>query len=100
MIRDEILRFCSLGPLPGATRPDLSRLQEIGAALDAIKPPVSDEEARLLVAQFGPDECYGLAWTLLHLIETAPGWPMRECTESSSNEWILRLKSRAERKKP
>ena len=22
---------------------------------------------------FGPDECFGLAWSILHLIETAPG---------------------------
>jgi phage-related protein len=30
---------------------------------------VSDEEARSLVRLFGLDECYSLAWTLVHLLE-------------------------------
>jgi len=41
--------------------------------LAAVKTPVSDDEARALVRVFGPDDCFGLAWTLLHLIETAHG---------------------------
>ncbi|MDB6032726.1 MAG: hypothetical protein JWM16_3064, partial [Verrucomicrobiales bacterium] len=32
-----------------------------------------------LVKVFGPDDYYGLAWSLLHLIESAPGWPLADC---------------------
>ncbi|MFI6875467.1 hypothetical protein ACIBL6_18700 [Streptomyces sp. NPDC050400] len=40
--------------------------------LRAIARPVTREEAKALVSCFGPDDCYGVAWTLLHLIETGP----------------------------
>lgn len=60
-------------------------------------PPVTNEEARVLVTLFGPDECYGLAWTLVHLIETAPGWPIADCLGGTGNEWIQRLRLRATR---
>jgi hypothetical protein len=98
MIRNETKHFCDLGPLPGTSNPDLSRLKDIEMALHAITPPVSDEEAKLLVAQFGPDDCFGLAWALLHLIETSPNWPIAECLGSPTTEWVLRLRKRAERK--
>jgi hypothetical protein len=46
---------------------------------------------------FGPDDCYGVAWTLLHLIESAPGWPLHDCLQDIRNEWTERLRLRAER---
>ena len=45
---------------------------------------------------FGPDDCFGAAWTLLHLIETAPNWP-QEPLEDNGNEWLQMLNRRAER---
>jgi hypothetical protein len=33
--------------------------------LDSITPPVTDAEAEALVLLFGPDDGFGLAWTLL-----------------------------------
>ncbi len=95
MISPEVARFCDLGPLPAMEHADPVRMAELGAALHAIKRPIADEEALQLVDQFGPDECYGLAWTLLHLIETAPGWPIEKCLTVPKNEWQSRLKRRA-----
>jgi hypothetical protein len=40
--------------------------------LEAIPKPVTGEEARALVSCFGPDDCHGVAGTLLHLIDTGP----------------------------
>jgi len=57
---------------------------------------VNDEEAALLIECFGPDDCYGLAWALLHLIESAPGGiPLRSKPSPSSNEWIQLLWERS-----
>jgi hypothetical protein len=64
--------------------------------LSRVTPPVSNDEARSLVHLFGPDDCYGLAWTLLHLIESAPGWPLHDCLNDIRNEWTERLRLRAE----
>jgi hypothetical protein len=54
---------------------------------------VSGEEAGALARLFGPDDCFGLAWTLVHLIESAPEYldhlPVHE------NEWISRLRATA-----
>ena len=38
----------------------------------SVKPPVTDEEAEELVECFGPDDCFSLAWSLVHLVETSP----------------------------
>lgn len=60
-------------------------------ALRAITKPVTDEEARLLVTCFGDDDCFGLAWTLLHVVETAPSpIPVTE-PAPNSNMWLLLL---------
>ena len=66
--------------------------------LSALSPPVSREEARELVKLFGSDDCFGLAWTLLHLIETTPGGVHSVLTDAPKNEWTELMKARAARK--
>ena len=53
--------------------------------LESLKPPLSDDEARELVKVFGPDDYYGLARTVLHLIESAPGWPLEQTAHTCAN---------------
>jgi hypothetical protein len=72
-------------------------LEKYEQLLLSIEKPVTDEEAKLLTGVFGVDGCFGLGWTLLHLIETAPNWSVDELLENSGNEWIQMLKDRAER---
>jgi len=84
-----------LGPLPSSVKPDAVGLQKFQTLLERVDQPISNDDARALVNLFGPDDCFGLAWTLLHLIETAPGWPLEDVLERSGNEWIERLKRRA-----
>jgi hypothetical protein len=96
-MRKEVQELVRLGPLPGCDTVEEERLKIYEGHLSRVTPPVSDEEARSLVRLFGPDECYGLAWTLLHLIETAPGWPLHDCLKDARNEWTERLRLRAER---
>lgn len=96
-IRKEIEEFVALGPLPDSDA-DEKRIAAHQLQLHKIKSPVSDDEAKLLIRAFGPDECYGLAWTLLHLIETAPGGvPLAAEPSESDNEWLRRLWARSHR---
>ncbi len=96
-VRKEVEEFVALGPLPDATA-DESVIATYQEHLDTIRPPVSDDEAALLIGAFGPDDCYGLAWTLLHLIESAPGGvPLKSQPSTSENEWLRRLWSRSHR---
>jgi hypothetical protein len=92
-IRDEIRAFHQLGPLPSES--DESETDEAfearERALHAIPKPVTDEEAQLLTTSFGEDNCFGLAWTLLHLVESAPSPIVTSEPPEGSNPWIVRL---------
>ncbi|AUX35801.1 uncharacterized protein SOCE836_080000 [Sorangium cellulosum] len=96
-VRREVEEFVLLGPLPDS-RASEEAIALHQAHLQRIKRPVTDEEAALLVSSFGPDDCYGLAWTLLHLIESAPGGsPVKAEPSPTDNEWIRRLWSSSHR---
>jgi hypothetical protein len=75
MMQPAVERLVQIGPLPSSSVATVPILQEREALLAKVKPPITDSEARALVQLFGPDDCFGLAWSLLHLIETSPGWP-------------------------
>jgi hypothetical protein len=97
MVRSVVTEFVSLGSLPeeSASEEIISHCQGL---LSRIEAPVTDDEARLLVRCFGCDDSYGLAWTLLHLIETAPGGaPLDLPPVESDNEWLRRLWTRSRR---
>jgi hypothetical protein len=97
-VRKEVREFIDMGPIPDSDSATEEQLDRLGAAINKITRPITREEAELLVTAFGPDECYGLAWTLLHLIETAPGnAPVETEPPAEANEWVRRLWERAER---
>lgn len=93
-MRQEVREFVALGPLPDE-QADEQVIQRYEDLLGRIQAPVTDEEARALVTAFGPDDCYGLAWTLLHLIESAPRWPIQDALPEAGNEWTQLLRTRA-----
>jgi hypothetical protein len=91
-----IIELTKLRRLPDEASVDAATLRRLEQLARSITKPVSDEEARALVRLFGPDDsCYGIAWTLLHLIETAPHWPLRDCLPKNAGEWIELLRIRA-----
>ena len=97
-MRKEVQELSNLGPLPDGETAAEEQLKMSESLLGSVPPPVSDAEARSLVHLFGPDECCGFAWTLLHLIETAPGWPLHDCLQDTDNPWRECPRLRAERR--
>ena len=93
-MRPEVQAFVADGPLPDrdASEEEIDRRVD---QLEAIAAPVTREEAKALVACFGPDDCYGVAGTLLHLIETGPNPVLTGDPGSEANEWHQRLYARA-----
>lgn len=85
-------------PDSAAASEDLARLEKYQSLLEGIQPPVTNREAEELLKLFGPDECFGLAWTVLHLIESAPGWPFGDEATQSENSWVRLLRERASRR--
>ena len=95
-MQQAISALVGLGPRPSSATATVPTMQAFEEQLSKVQTPVTDEEACALVKLFGPDDCFGLAWTLLHLIETAPGWPVEGALDSLEGEWIDRLRERAE----
>ncbi|MFJ8534909.1 hypothetical protein [Streptomyces sp. NPDC093591] len=89
-MRSEVRAFLTDGPLPDedAEGDEIDRRVE---QMAAIAKPVTAEEARALADCFGPDDCYGVAWTLLHLIETGPNPVFTVRPGPDANEWRHRL---------
>jgi hypothetical protein len=94
-MREAIKELQTLGPLPSEEAATVAQLQRIEELYRAIAKPVSDEEARVLIELFGPDGCFGITSSFIHLIETAPGWPLKECFQHMNNEWKVELRARA-----
>jgi len=89
-IRKEVADFVALGTLPPFTaEPEVIARHE--EALHRIQRPATVDEAAILLKCFGPDDCFGLAWTLLHLIESAPESPLVEPPPAEANQWLHRL---------
>ncbi|MEU9083995.1 hypothetical protein [Streptomyces sp. NPDC048357] len=88
-MRPEIQLFIADEPLPdwNGSEEEIDRRYQ---QLQTIPRPVTAEEAEALTACFGPDDCYGVAWTLLHLIETGPG-PVAAVSppgpDTADNDW-------------
>jgi hypothetical protein len=97
-MRQEIIELGKLGALPSSVAVLRSNLDDLivryETLITSIGKPVTDEEARVLTRIFGPDDGFGLAWTLVGLIESAPGWPLWDVLRDSDNEWIRLLRRR------
>jgi hypothetical protein len=96
-MRSEISNLVGKGPLQ-SSKGSAQQITDWQVAIEKIKPPVSDEEAKALADLFPAteDDCFGLAWSLIHLVETSPHWPLKQCLEGRDNPWIelLRLRLR------
>lgn len=90
-VRETVRDLFLLGPFPSEDAIDQEDIKERERLLHQITAPVSDEEARLLSNCFGVDDCYGLAWTLLHLVESAPNFRIDTEPPADASEWIRRL---------
>ncbi|MGW4470902.1 hypothetical protein ACWENQ_14620 [Nonomuraea sp. NPDC004354] len=93
-MRPEVQAFIADGPLPDWDAEE-EQIDRRDRQLRAILAPVTAEEAKALAACFGPDDCYGVSWTLLHLIETGPNPVLTARPAADANEWHQRLWIRA-----
>jgi hypothetical protein len=93
-IRKAVEDLVRAGALPSEAEASPDELEKWKHLLEAVEAPVSDAEAQALVGVFGPDGCFGLAWSVLHLIETAPSALTATYSQNSRNEWVELLEER------
>lgn len=93
-----ISRMRMLGRLPSddEAQQDPEILERWSALLARLNTPVSDEQSMALCGMFPSDESdsYGLAWGLLHAIETSPGWPVEAAMEHAPRHWQKIMRDR------
>jgi hypothetical protein len=101
MVRKEVAELLKMGPPPSSDEVIRSKsvdlVEKYEQLLSSIEKPVTDEEAKALTGVFGDDDFFGMCWTLVHLIETAPSWPIEDSLANVRNEWVQRLKDRSAR---
>ena len=78
-----------LGQLPDESEDiEVGVLEEYQELLWSIAPPQEIEEAMVLTRLFPKSACFGLDWTVLHILEKTPNWPLYEVIEAcSSDKW-------------
>ena len=94
MIRTELKQLLSMAPLSSASAPNVALLEQQGALVLQLTKPATDEEACAAIALFGEDGSFGLAWSVVTFVESAPGWPIWECIRSKSNDGVDLLRER------
>lgn len=90
-VRDGVRAMHALGQLPTKVDAlaDGTALERWEALLAQTSGPLSDAEAALLAPLFPADDsdAFGLAWTLVHLLESAPSWANGELTQDIPAHW-------------
>lgn len=94
-MRSTVRELIELGQMPNSNSP-ISAIQAWEKQLMKIMPPLTNEEAISLIELFPSEEdhCFGLAWTLIHLIESAEDWPIQKTLTNINNPWVTILKNR------
>ena len=93
-MQEAIAGLVGLGEFPASDVASEEVIAQYECLLEKVQAPVSDADARALCTLLGPDDCFGLAWTLLHLVESAPGWPIASALIKVSNPWQEILRGR------
>jgi hypothetical protein len=101
-IRLGVTSLAGYSPLAREREYTADTLAPIQESLQSITPPLTLDEARTLLPLLdreSEDDLYGLIWTLVALLETAPGWPPTELNSLANPEhpWFEILKQRATR---
>jgi hypothetical protein len=96
-IRPEITRVTALAPLPAEEDCSEGLIVEMDEATRVVPRPLTDEEALALfdlLATSDESSYYGVMWTVVHAVETAPGWPLPQLW-TPIGPWFDSLRIRA-----
>lgn len=100
-MRPEVVELVALARMPTTAQSDLDpvradRWEDLVGRLSA-QGDVTDDEARSLVDLLPEDgsDSYGVAWALVHVVESAPGWPLAAALDRAEGPWVDVLRRRA-----
>jgi hypothetical protein len=88
-------RLVSLGPFPAEKDATEAEVELRQALIQEVGAPISDLEATALLSLLGDDDFFGLAWSIVTIVESAPGWPFWEEILRLPPEWRRMLSDAA-----
>ena len=100
-VRPGVAELVALGRLPTTDQADRepARADRWEALVGQVfrEGAVTDAEAAALAPLLPEDDSdgYGVAWTLVHVIESAPGWPVPGALDGLDGPWAGVLRQRA-----
>ena len=99
-VRAVIARLGLLGPLPEEDD-DIADgvLEQYDALLQRLVDPLTATHAEVLAGLFPQSECFGMEWTLVHLLENSGGWPSAALAAVNSERWREVLVERLNRQR-
>jgi hypothetical protein len=97
-VRAEFERLIALGRLPTDADLDDEIAKPYVEAIDALSERPTAEEAAALLDVLPADKStsFGLAWSIVHAIESSPEWPVWSVLDDR-NWWVTYLRQRCER---
>jgi hypothetical protein len=94
-VRPEVEQLVAMGKFPHELDATEQQVAEREVLILAIQKPTTDAEAHLLLQILGEDDFWELAWTVVTLIESAPGGPDWAGIRKVDGEWGETLWRRA-----
>jgi hypothetical protein len=87
-VRADIARLGLLGPLPEEDAEIVDGvLEQYDDLLQRLVEPLSASEAEVVAGVFPQSACFGMEWTLVHLLENSEGWPSGALDAVNSERW-------------
>jgi len=98
-VRSAVAELGELGPLPEADdNAEDSLLQRYEQLLGSICEPLNVAEATIIAGLFPRSACFGLEWTLLHLLERSQVWPSAAMDSVCAPRWRREVETRLTRR--
>jgi len=96
-VQRAIKELVSLGRFPSAGNADTASVSKAEKLIERIETPTTVDEAQAMVSLLGPDDFFGLAWSLIFKLEITKGWAIENIPGNTSETWLPVLKRRLEK---
>jgi len=90
-LRPEVLTLAAFAPLAPEDDWEVDDIDAFAAAIEAVHPPITAEEREALLPVFScshEDSVYGVAWGVLHLLESSPSDGWQERLDTAGHPWL------------
>jgi hypothetical protein len=69
---------------------DAEQITDVQRSIETMARPLSADDISALISALSAagDTAFGLNWSILNLVETAPEWPLWDMLRDEGNDWV------------